>query len=526
MDKEIKPVTALLIILLFVAPIAVRYWAGGEHALAKVGVYFLQEDARGQLSLQADRLLVSMADHGAHEEVFDFTPFMNTPGTADIMGNIAYFANNNVLLRLGSADYGPDSYLSLASSPNADAEALRRRLSDTSSSPAPLLRCDLKSKRCQNFHSIQAPWRYRVYIDTTNDNVYLTEGTTHKVRAFSDTGQALGSIEQGMLFPKRIRPYKDGLYLVDTNHRSLHFLNKASHFSDTKHQLKFERDTEDNRRWLLDAVYFDTQWWLILAGDGMRNTALYRANEDGKILSKIPLSPAAEPFDLLVYQGHLLVSDLHSGAVYQLSQHGELINTIHSPAIANYFAELAASRAYYQNIIHLCHLALGLFLVCGIASATIIARRHRQANPKVRYDPSALPAYLNPRQALYQPSANPESVYSLKETAMSNFLISNIEIIPGKKVTQHLGLVMGSTVRAKHAGKDFMAGLKNIFGGELGGYTELLSEARTEATERMTEQAKAIGGNAVINVRYSTSSITAGASEILAYGTAVFLEDK
>jgi len=234
MDKEIKPVTALLIILLFVAPIAVRYWAGGEHALAKVGVYFLQEDARGQLSLQADRLLVSMADHGAHEEVFDFTPFMNTPGTADIMGNIAYFANNNVLLRLGSADYGPDSYLSLASSPNADAEALRRRLSDTSSSPAPFLRCDLKSKRCQNFHSIQAPWRYRVYIDTTNDNVYLTEGTTHKVRAFSDTGQALGSIEQGLLFPQRIRPYKDGLYLVDTNHRSLHFLNKASHFSDTQ----------------------------------------------------------------------------------------------------------------------------------------------------------------------------------------------------------------------------------------------------------------------------------------------------
>ncbi|MDF1692904.1 MAG: YbjQ family protein [Zhongshania sp.] len=109
---------------------------------------------------------------------------------------------------------------------------------------------------------------------------------------------------------------------------------------------------------------------------------------------------------------------------------------------------------------------------------------------------------------------------------MSNMLISNIEIIPGRKVSQHFGLVMGSTVRAKHAGKDIMAGLKNIFGGELGGYTELLSEARQEATDRMTEQAKAIGANAVINVRYSTSSITAGASEILAYGTAVFLEEK
>ncbi|MFQ3200857.1 MAG: hypothetical protein ACI9SK_001587 [Zhongshania sp.] len=109
---------------------------------------------------------------------------------------------------------------------------------------------------------------------------------------------------------------------------------------------------------------------------------------------------------------------------------------------------------------------------------------------------------------------------------MTHILISNIEIIPGKRVTQHLGLVLGSTVRAKHAGKDIMAGLKNIFGGELIGYTELLSEARQEATDRMTEQAKAIGANAVVNVRYSTSSITAGASEILAYGTAVCLEEK
>ena len=109
---------------------------------------------------------------------------------------------------------------------------------------------------------------------------------------------------------------------------------------------------------------------------------------------------------------------------------------------------------------------------------------------------------------------------------MTNILISNIEIIPGKRVSQHLGLVLGSTVRAKHAGKDILAGIKNLFGGELGGYTELLSEARQEATDRMTEQARTIGANAVINVRYSTSSIAAGASEILAYGTAVFLEEK
>jgi uncharacterized protein YbjQ (UPF0145 family) len=103
-------------------------------------------------------------------------------------------------------------------------------------------------------------------------------------------------------------------------------------------------------------------------------------------------------------------------------------------------------------------------------------------------------------------------------------LISNIEVIPGKTVKSHLGLVQGSTVRAKHAGKDIMAGFKNIIGGELSAYTELLQESREDAIQRMMEQAKSLGANGVVNVRFSTSAITAGASEILAYGTAVIVE--
>ncbi|WP_439133907.1 YbjQ family protein [Pseudomaricurvus sp.] len=110
--------------------------------------------------------------------------------------------------------------------------------------------------------------------------------------------------------------------------------------------------------------------------------------------------------------------------------------------------------------------------------------------------------------------------------AGTKVLISNIEVVPGKRITQHLGLVQGSTVRAKHAGKDIMAGFKNIFGGELKSYTDLLQESRQEAIDRLTEQAEHLGANAVINVRFATSTIAAGASEILAYGTAVVLEDR
>jgi uncharacterized protein YbjQ (UPF0145 family) len=102
--------------------------------------------------------------------------------------------------------------------------------------------------------------------------------------------------------------------------------------------------------------------------------------------------------------------------------------------------------------------------------------------------------------------------------------LTNIESVPGSKIAEHYGLVMGSTIRAKHVGRDIMAGFKNVFGGELRGYTELLQESRNEATQRMISEAQTLGANAIVNVRYTTSSVSQGAAEILAYGTAVKLE--
>lgn len=100
-------------------------------------------------------------------------------------------------------------------------------------------------------------------------------------------------------------------------------------------------------------------------------------------------------------------------------------------------------------------------------------------------------------------------------------IVTNIDHVPGKKITEHFGLVSGSTIRAKHLGKDIMAGLKNLVGGELKGYTQLLQESRDQALERMIAQAGQLGANAVINVRFSTSSVAQGAAELYVYGTAV-----
>ena len=105
-----------------------------------------------------------------------------------------------------------------------------------------------------------------------------------------------------------------------------------------------------------------------------------------------------------------------------------------------------------------------------------------------------------------------------------DIILTNIESVPGRRVVEHYGLVSGSLVRSKHFGSDFMAGMKNIVGGELTGYTKLLDETRDEAINRMVAQARQLGANAVLNVRFATSSVTAGAAELYVYGTAVRVE--
>jgi len=103
-------------------------------------------------------------------------------------------------------------------------------------------------------------------------------------------------------------------------------------------------------------------------------------------------------------------------------------------------------------------------------------------------------------------------------------ILTTLEGVPSKTIKEHYGLVQGSTIRAKHIGKDIMAGFKNIVGGELKGYTELLHESRQEAVDRMVAQATELGANAVVNIRFATSSVAQGAAELFAYGTAVKVE--
>jgi len=107
-----------------------------------------------------------------------------------------------------------------------------------------------------------------------------------------------------------------------------------------------------------------------------------------------------------------------------------------------------------------------------------------------------------------------------------DMMVVTTETIPGKRITRTVGLVRGNTIRARHIGHDIMAGLKNMVGGEISDYTKMIAECREEALDRMVDQARANGANAVVGVRFATSEMMEHAAELLAYGTAVVVEDQ
>lgn len=103
-------------------------------------------------------------------------------------------------------------------------------------------------------------------------------------------------------------------------------------------------------------------------------------------------------------------------------------------------------------------------------------------------------------------------------------IITTIETVPGKEIKEYKGFVKGSTVRCKNIGKDIAASFKNLIGGEMAGYNEMLTEARQIAIKRMVDEAESMGANAIVGMKLMSSAIAAGAAEMVAYGTAVYVE--
>lgn len=481
------------------------FWITDEQGSAKAGSFFLQTDANGDLSIQVDEQVYRINDQQKVQH-FELEPL----GATDFMGNVEYFSNNDILIRSGDSNYGLRAYFSLFAFHDEESENIRQDTmqKDTGGEGA-LLRCNLDNNQCEAFtHSDRSiPWRYRAKIDRNTDELYLTDSLHHQLTKYSSSGDVISTRSHELKFPKRVREHNKQLYLTDTNNHRVEFFSHNSHdFGDSIGKYEVVPDEQDHAEWPLDALYFGQHWWVINKANGMQHGTLLRFNEQWQWVDRIDIPSSADLLDMLVYKNSLIISDIATGEILQFNAQGNRLDNFSIAPQAAYFDKLKKKYQYYDELKTYTITTLVILFFGGFAIAIVIGRKHDKENPI--------------------PKRKPQKHFTALAGENNFMLISNIEVIPNKRVLEHLGLVQGSTVRAKHAGKDIMAGIKNLFGGELNSYTDLLQESRDEALQRMSEQAEAIGANAILNVRFSTSAITAGASEILAYGTAVLVEDK
>ena len=515
---NIHPGVAALVIGVFVLLIGAKFYLTGQEADNVLGTYYLTDDGAGSLYIQLDEAVLRVVPTATE---------LDLDGAGlNPRSQFAFFSNGDLLARQGDWDTDMSLYMGMADvAPDDDIAAQIRvdefvgeRAASHRAQGNTIVRCTMGDIQCSNFHLGEHNYsaNYNIRINLGDDSVFITEGMAHKISHYTPGGDLISAYGVDLRFPKRVEIHPDGsLYFANTNKHRIERMGTRPEtiaggnyqtFGTAFNPLLVSSDVTLNSHytWPLAAKYFAQQWWVINMDDDMRYGRLFHFADDGKFLGEWPLPKNAEPTDLLVFNGELLISDAYSGLVHRISSETKTLDVLDFSAVTQNVALLNKKRESLQFlnsivswIIALVILTLLIFLIRGFFQRDTDPINSDQSRPTF-------------------------SVLNSKETMM---LVSNIEILPNKRVIKHLGLVQGSTVRAKHAGKDIMASFKNLFGGELSAYTELLQESREEAIARMCEQATAIGANAVINVRFSTSAIAAGASEILAYGTGVFVED-
>lgn len=520
MSTEIKPRLAAIVLALFLIPLGAKFYLSGQQAQYIVGNYYLTDARDNTLLLQIDKHLIHAGPAtGMSRELKPEAPGFSA------RSQIAVFSNGDTLLRLGDWDTSVGLYLNMAdfsSSPESSVqqsldEMASSRSADISTQGSRLARCKLESGECLPFHSQEHKYQhnYNLRIHPRDDSVFITEGLVHKISHYTPSGELISEYSKDLRYPKRIELDADGsLYFANTNRHRIERLSTAAVIRDGVSYNTFgsaagsiavgpEVTGDSTYQFPMTVKFFANQWWVINMDNGMRRGRLFRFAQDGSFIGPWDLPHYAQPLDLLEFQGQLLISDASTGVIHRVDASGEALPDLGFAQATNVALPMHEKMQSLDRINSMMSWWITLVVIGLIVTALRLAAKNRKKSQ---------PGEIRP-------------TFSVLNSGGSQMLISNIEIIPNKRVVRHLGLVQGSTVRAKHAGKDIMAGFKNIFGGELASYTELLQESREEAVARMTEQAQAIGANAVINVRFSTSAIAAGASEILAYGTAVEMVD-
>ncbi len=371
-----KPVPGrqLLVLLVgIVLGLAVMFWSTGQVANSRVGVLFLEDDQQGSVSVQADHLVLGYDANWEQSYQINLAAL----GAESMMGNLAWFSNGDLLFRAGQEESGLKAYFSTAELLKPlDIEVDSRRLDfdyrmteqdrqdwvNDLSAPSNLVRCSRDSFLCVPFLDQEVPWRHRLMIEEEQQRLYLTDGIRHQVLTYDFDGSALGSLPVDSKFPKRVRVMDERLFLVDTNHASIHLQDGSQDWQVLKPDIAKEAE----HRWPLDAYYFDHHWWVLLARGQMQETQLHLFDQNMQAVRQVELPPGSEPYDLLMHDGDLLISDIGQGQLLSFTSAGAAPRIITLPALERYYPSLDRYKALMQGVQYAGGIGLALLILLRI----------------------------------------------------------------------------------------------------------------------------------------------------------------
>lgn len=410
-----------------------------------------------------------------------------------------------------------------------------------------IYKCDFNNNKCNKFKFSEDRLSgiVKVFPDEEGGRLYISDSNNHRLLVYDisgekkldstkdpcgtaqvagafasenkDVAKLLGLDEElkkiedmkiscPLIFPNNVFIVDNELIVSDTNNHRIVALDPLDVNKELWSASTASDDSSDRRIWPTNVIKSsDGKLWVINDSDPLKYGDEILLDSNRIPVKRLKLDLKWDPIRMLAREYDVLIASSENFNLISVDLDGNTTRPFGDTRFRDVLKK-AKDGAYNYKQWNEFWMWVFIFplILLGIMAVVLESRSKKDAKTKNKTKRNIKPRYSGMQEI--------------------DMLISNMEIIPGRRIKEHFGLVQGSTVRAKHVGRDLAAGFKNIFGGELAGYTELLQESREEAVERMVEQASAVGANAVLNVRFSTSSVTQGAAELFAYGSAVILE--
>lgn len=378
MSQHVKPLTAILIVIVTLVLISLIFWARGE-ALRVGGPDQTQIDHAGNLYIHISGTLYIFSPDFALQRKLDLLEL----GVVDLVGDFAFFSNGDLLIRKGKFD-------------PALIDNIRRyqRLPETKAPVAKhknegMYRCNLEQMSCNKFgnNNIDFDSAFHLSVDPSTDTVYLSDTGRHKLRKFDSDGNTLAVQDKGFRFPNQILLHNNKLLVADTNHHAIQEVDTSNENFGKIIQTNIVKNKSLGRhKWTFSMARVNDHWWVNNMSNNMSNGKIAVYDSNWNFVKPVELPKKADPIDFAVLQDRVLITDLDNIAIHQLDYNGKLLTSPLPEEMDIKLQELRKEKSRYEKLAIAAIVLFVLFIAGGFALAILQARRQREPAPELSSD--------------------------------------------------------------------------------------------------------------------------------------------